>query len=194
MNDQQNPPTPKKKNTKSIILSIVGFIAGFVAVSVIFAIINNINNAWTPYKSSEHGFTVSFPGSPSIDREEISVNGISVPFTQYSRTNRNKSYMVAISKYPKDIIDVTTDIRGSLNGAINGSAQNTDSTIEASNNNIEFLGYPAASAVFRGLIDGKTVVSRAIYFIKDNNLYMLMTAGSNESEFDRFIESFHFND
>ena len=194
--------TTKDKNFKPLIF-IVALLAA-VAAAVIIALVfgdsakapNNNDIAtsteWKPFKSSEHGFTVSFPGFPTTDRQDLDVYGVIVPYTTYTKETNDRSFVAAISNYPEQI-DIMSNPRGVLDGSINGSAQNSGSTIEESSNDIEFLGNPAGSAVLKSTSGGKTMTMYALYFLKDNNLYMLMAAGVSQSDFDKFTSSFHFN-
>jgi len=196
-------PNQSKSNLKPLAF-VIAFIISAAAVTAIFMI--NSDNAeapsndkitnstdWKPYRASEHGFTVSFPGFPVAERQDLDVYGIIVPHTTYTKESKDKVFIVAVSSYPKNKIDIMTDPRSALDGSINGSAQNSDSVIVTSDNNIEFLGNPAASATLKNTTEGKRIIMYCLYFLKDNNLYTIMTVGAERDQFDYMVDSFHFN-
>lgn len=212
---QPSGQTPDNKKTTQVAVVIGSIIAALVLLVGLGLLIRNMsddsetNSAddtnsssflddsdMTPYVSSEYNFTVDFPGFPATEHSTLDVEGAAVPYTQYVKEtdNGSKAYMLQVATYPESDFDLTGQERGSLDGAINGSAQNSGATIVNSSNDGTFHGYPSAEATLSYAEAGTTYTMYALYFIKDNALYTLMTIGVDEDAFDAFTESFKFND
>ncbi|MCL1839559.1 hypothetical protein FWF89_00965 [Candidatus Saccharibacteria bacterium] len=222
MNKTKSTPTKqdKKSNLKPLIFIIILVIAAAITTAII--VINSdpaeapghndviddsdvdpdyatyIATDWSdwgavPYKSSEYGFTVNFPGSPIPEHQNLDVDDIIVPYSTYSIENNNKAYVAAVSSYPKDKVDIMAKPRDVLEGSVNGSAQNSGSRIKSFDNDREFLGNPAAFAVLENTSGVQTATMRCLYFLKNNNLYMLMTINVDQAEFYYFSNSFKFS-
>lgn len=204
----------QKSGSGKTIALIVGALALVVVAAIVVMVVSLNNKAdddkktadkatdkivngtdWEAYKSSEHGFTVDFPGFPSTKSQNLDVEGVPVPLTQYVKDldNGSKAYIAQVAKYPKDQLDITANIRGALDGSINGSAQGDDSTITDSENSSEFLGYPAATATVQNTQSSEPITIYTLSFVKGNDLYTLMTAGVSKPDFDRFTKSFKFD-
>ncbi len=204
--DLQNKGKSKRKSVLTTIVTIVVIV--FVTVGTRVIINTQINKEKatpesllkseeiTPYVSSEHGFTVDFPGFPSTEHSTLDIEGVSVPYTQYVKelNNGNTAYMVQVAKYPKSEIDITGQERGSLDGALNGMVQNIGATIVSSSNNDTFINYPSAEAHLTYTEDGKTYDVYVRNFIKDNSLYTIATTGESRSAFDTFANSLTFQE
>ncbi len=97
--DLQNKGKSKRKSVLTTIVTIVVIV--FVTVGTRVIINTQINKEKatpesllkseeiTPYVSSEHGFTVDFPGFPSTEHSTLDIEGVSVPYTQYVKELNN---------------------------------------------------------------------------------------------------------
>jgi hypothetical protein len=198
---------PKRKKRSRRALIVLLSITAIFVVLIVVAIVSSSSDtntdsgsflnseSVTPYTSAQHGFTVSFPGFPTTEKSNIDVEGVSVPYTYYSKEidNGNKFYATQVVEYPASDFDFTGQERGSLDGSINGMAQGEGITLVTSSNNATFLGYPSASATFKASSDGQTYDMYTVNFLKGNNLYVLMTAGETKASFDNFVSSFRLN-
>ncbi|MCL2444514.1 hypothetical protein FWD07_00135 [Candidatus Saccharibacteria bacterium] len=185
-NDAQNEQTQRSPKQAIIgVLAAVMFIAGAMGVRAFM-------NRWTTFTSDESGFSISAPVSPDQTTQTPRVSGFSIPTTMYLFDNGDNAFTVSVARYPDDL-DVMSDYRTTLEGALVGSAQNTRSTIDESDNTGEFLGHPAITGIMSGTLDGRDVTTRVVYFLVDNNLWMLMGMNTGESNFQRFVDSLEFN-
>jgi len=208
MSDEQYIAEAPKRKRRSIILwaVLLSFVALLIISIAILVVSTNSDStsssssileseAIAPYTSSEHGFTVSFPGFPTTEHATIDVQGISVPYTYYAKEtdNGNKVYAVQVVKYPTSGFNLSGQERGSLDGAINGMAQDAGSTIVESSNNGTFLGYPSAEATIKVNDNGDVYDTYAKAFIKGNDLFLIYVAGVSKESFNSFVDSYKFN-
>lgn len=199
---------PKRKKNRAITLVVTLSVILIFIILIVVAVITSSSSSTStsgssllssetikPYVSSEHGFTVEFPGFPATEHSTLDVNGVTVPYTYYSKEldNGSKSYGVQVVNYPTSGFKLVGQERGALDGAINGMAQNSGATIISSSNNDTFQGYPSAEASFSINEQGQTYTMYSLNFIKGNDMYVLMAIGENESVFKTFTNSFRFN-
>lgn len=196
----------RKKRSRRALIVLLSIIAIFV-VLIVVAIVSSSSDTTTdsgsflnsesvtPYSSAEHGFVVSFPGFPTTEHDSLDVQGVSVPYTYYSKDidNGSRVYAVQVVQYPVSEFNLSGQERGSLDGSINGTAQTDGFTLVTSSNNGTFRGYPSATATYRYSKDGESGDVYAQNFIKGNTLYVVMTIGESKTTFDNFVESFRFN-
>lgn len=202
--------TDKQNNKKSVpiivgIVSVIILIGSFIGIRALIGSLSKSDTdspssflsseEVTPYVSSQHGFSVDFPGFPEAENTLQDIEGVPVPFTQYSKEleKGNKAYLVQVVEYPLSNFDLSGRERGSLDGAINGMAQGSGFTIVSSSNDGTFLGYPSAEVKLIGTSDGKEYDMYALNFIKGNSLYTITGVGLDKPEFDKFVNSFKLN-
>ena len=174
-----------QKSPKQMMMGVlvaVVFIAGAVGVRAFM-------NRWTTFVADESGFSVSAPVRPDRTTHTPRVAGFSIPTTMYLFDNGREAFTVSVARYPEGL-DVMADYRTTLEGALDGSARNTRSTIDESDNTVEFLGHPAITGMMSGTMDGRDVTTRVVYFLIDNDLWMIMGANTSEADFLRFRDSF----
>ena len=148
------------------------------------------DTSWRDYNSTQFGFKQSFPGNPTASNSSIAVQGIDVPITTYERDNNEAYYATEAIAYPADF-DMS-DVDARLEGALNGSIQNTKGAVLTSSSFTELAGHRAIKGVLTVTRNGQTLVERETAFLKGNNMYLIITSGASEDDFNQFVNSFQF--
>lgn len=145
----------------------------------------------TPYISTQHGFTINFPTTPTNTNSSIDVQGVSVPTSTYTSemNNGNTAYLVAVDSYPEqfDVSDSKAVLEAGLNGQLTSEKAKL---ISSSYGTLE--GYTSLNSHSTVDISGQPFDSFATLFLKGNTLYQIVTIGANESDFNAFVGSFQF--
>lgn len=198
---------PRRKRNRAIGLTIALSLLGLILFLIIAAVVSgsvddtqnssSIVNSETPeqYISSEHGFSVNFPGFPSTEHSTLDVDGTPVPYTVYSKeiNNGGQAYLVQVNQYSATAdIDVTGNERGVLDAAINTVIRSEGTTLIESSNNEYIQGYPASASSYTSADDGHTYTIYVLNVIKGNDMYTIMTVDESKESFDAFVNSFVF--
>lgn len=201
-------PTIKQhtKSSKKIKYSIFGWISLVIILFAVYVlkdyISSQINSAksnvdsgklisdtsWKLYTSTQDGFSVSFPGLPVSENASIDVEGYAIPYATYERDNGDSYLLIGVYKYPSNF-DMS-DVNARLEGALNGSIQNTQGASLDTSEYIQLDGRKAIKAKYIVSQSGQTIVVRYLATMLGNTLYLLM-GSCDEPDFDIFINSFH---
>lgn len=180
------------------VVTLIAFFVGFAVVSALFqtGASNPTNNlttdtGWRPYTSSQFGFTASFPGNAATSNSSLDVQGVSVPTTTYERDNGSSYYLIQVIEYPSQFDMSDTNAR--LEGALNGSVENTKNATLASSSFTQFAGYTAIQGVISVPNGSDTITEHETAFLKGNTMYVLLSSGGSDDDNSTFTNSFHFN-
>lgn len=200
------PTTPPKPagSQKRLLMIIVGVVVALVIGGVVFTALNRdkssqdaVNDLLNSedkkeFTSTEHGFSIQFPGFPDISRETLDIEGRQVPMTTYIKevNNGNTAFTVGVVNYPTEF-DFSTEAtqKSSLEGSLNGSAQSINGEITASELKTH-LGMPAITGTIHGSHQGTEFDYYTLNFLRDNSLYQIATVNAAKADFDEFVNSF----
>lgn len=153
---------------------------------------------WTQYTSNNHPFTVALPGIPAIIKERNETDGISVSDTLYTVHYRGITLWIQVFGYPINQVDIMADPRPHLTVIKEILALEPEVSITCFDNDLEFMGNPAALIDIHRLFDKEQKSFHFLCFIRDNNLYELVAEGPVDSAteidkaFSRLIDTFFF--
>ncbi len=143
--------------------------------------------SWTSFRDPNGGFTVEFPGQPSVKRSsQPAGNGSSVAMTGYSANSGAASMNVIDTDFSRYSLDATKVLDSAA------AATKTSAAQTLSDSSITVDGQPGRALV---IVDraGNRVTDR-IFLVK-GHLYQVMgmaPAASPHDDSDRFVNSFHF--
>jgi hypothetical protein len=150
------------------------------------------NNNVKTYTSAQYNFSADFPGLPVEKNSSEKIQDYDVPTTTIEKDldNGSKVYYIQIVNYPAafDMSDTTAR----LEGAFNGSVQNTKGASNPTNKLIKFANFDGIGGSYNVDSDGQTYTVRLVHFLNGNKLYTLMAIGTSDEEYQSFINSFHF--
>jgi hypothetical protein len=178
---------------------IAGFLIGFAIVGAILGH-NNIapsnptalttDTSWRPYTSTAYGFNVEFPGNPTASNNSLDVQGVSVPYTNYERDNDSSYWVTEVFDYPSQF-DMS-DVNARLEGALNGSVENTQGATLANSSFTTMAGYTAINGKLVVQNGNGTINEYVKGFLKGNQMFYFIGSGATESDFNYFTNSFRF--
>jgi heme/copper-type cytochrome/quinol oxidase subunit 2 len=196
-----------KARILGIVSTLLGIIVVYAAAILSSALIGNLsnrdagaggssqpatNNSVKTYTSAQYNFSADFPGLPVEKNSSEKIQDHDVPTTTIEKEldNGGKVYYIQIVNYPSDFDMSDTTAR--LEGAFNGSVQNTKGASNPTNKLIKFANHDGISGSYDVDSDGQTYTVRLIHFLNGNQLYSLMAIGTSDEEYQSFISSFHF--
>jgi len=157
------------------------------------------SSPWTKYTSSQHNFSVDFPGIPTVVNDPNTIEDIDVSDTLYKVEKEGIAVWVQVLGYLKSQIDITTDPHSHLAMFTDILALEPDVSITCYENSVRFLGNPAITIDIQRLNDQEDISTCFLCFIYDNSIFELVTEGRSglgaeiKLVFNRFVSSFHFD-
>lgn len=149
----------------------------------------NASVVTTPFTSTQHGFSITFPSTPTEENSTQTVQGVSVPGSTYSsETNYgNTAYFVYVSDYPSqfDMSDINARLEGALNGLVNSGSGTLISSAYGTT-----AGYTSLSGHATIYQNDQSYDVYSTVFLKANILFQIMTIGASENEFNQFAHTF----
>lgn len=156
---------------------------------------SNADKSSRLYTSVKHGFSVNFPGEPSVQNSSLlfkqAGRDIRVPFTIYKGDDGQALYTVIVYEYSSEFN--MSDIDARLKGALNGSIQNFKSARIVNSKFSQFAGHRSINGAISVDSGGETHSISVIAFLKDNTLYLLQTVDTYQINFNGFVNSFQLN-
>ena len=193
----------KQSGIKAKTISVVAFIVGFAIVGAVINHFNSTNSSQSPnyltsstsirpYTSTQYGFTINFPGNPTVTDSNVQVQGVSVPTTNYERDNNNGNtdFYVSVDAYPSSF-DMS-DVKARLEGALNGEIENTKGAVLDSSSFGTLAGYTSITGHSTVNESGQTFDMYDTSLLKGNTLFNILTVGASQSAFNNFASSFQF--
>jgi|GEM_PF-3706904 hypothetical protein len=137
------------------------------------------------YKSSKDGFSVKFPGEPTVNNTSSVTGDITIPITQYTYVTTTSNHSVQIAVSPQSLAGVEKDF---LTSVLDGMAMGSGTTIESSKIGT-YQGYTSLTAT----LSSSASTLRTLLFIKGRNIYIISTFGTSKAQHDSFVSSFKLN-
>ncbi len=158
----------------------------FFIVLLLFGCGKLFEEKLTEFTSKEGRFSVSMPGEPGKQTDNIPTAVGSIETHIFMVEKSNIAYMVAYSDYPSEMVQQSNpdDV---LDGAKKGAMQNIDGKITKE----ELIAYGEAPAVelYFSAKGGKGK-GQAVIVLSGNRLYQALAVGSNLLYPDRTVEKF----
>jgi hypothetical protein len=144
------------------------------------------------YVAVDHGFTMQFPGFPIISNERIPIEGYDVPMTMYEREIKNgeEAYFAIVWDYQR--LPMTED-EITLEGALNGMAQNMEGATLNTSTQQPLGGLPGLEGTITVPVEGKSYESFARLTKRGMKMYGVWTIGAPYADFEIFATSFQFH-
>jgi len=191
----------KKKSSSVLgkIGGVVGFLIGFAIVGALLHHGSNspsnstaltTSTSWRTYTSTQDGFSIQFPGNPTPSNSSISVQGVSVPYDSYERDNNSSYWAVEVFKYTSQF-DMS-DVNARLEGALNGSVENTKGATLTSSSYTRMAGHTAITGLLSVSQSNQTINEYITDFLNGNTMYSFIGSGATQSNFNQFTGSFQF--
>lgn len=182
--------TSKKKSTINRIMPFVWTAVLVIISSILGTLLFHHSPSWKQFTSSEGYFSISLPGTPSVEKYPMDTAQGTVNINSYWLETKTATYMVSYYDYSDLIIQQLTSeqiLESGKNEAVanvNGKLQ-SESTISSEN-------YPGKQYVI-AYGDGKTTASIRLYLV-DHRLYHLVAVTSNNNansqKVSKFLDSF----
>jgi hypothetical protein len=119
-----------------------------------------------PFVATDAGFSAVFPTTPQQSTQNTTQTGVSITMTLYLATTNDEQVGVGVAQLP--LAPQGAAIQAGLDGAVDGSAKNTNGTI-VSRSNTTFLGQPAEDAV----IQAQGAVAHERVFFTGSKIWVL---------------------
>jgi|GEM_PF-4584424 hypothetical protein len=199
---ENKPSSTTQTKSYKVLITIVGVLAALFAYGVIRGVVSTLQGSGTPtdnitgstswkeFNSTKFAFKISFPGLPTASDSSISVQGIDVPTTTYEKDLGDSYYTVQVVSYPSQFI--MSDINARLEGALNGSVQNTEGATLTSSSYLTFNGYTALRGTISVPENDPPYTEYELLFLKGNDLYIFLSVGASEDDFNKFVNSFGY--
>jgi hypothetical protein len=127
---------------------------------------------WAPYEAPDGRFVVEMPGTPTVETEDRTVEGVPTTLTVYDVVTDEGEYFV-------DTIQVSggysyTDTNAALDGAVDGIATMHEGMTVTHRDVVDFAGNNARSF---GIDYGDGIEAEALAFTSGDRIYILGVAG-----------------
>lgn len=189
------PPTPPPPvpTWRRALPFIIGFAVLVVTAVAVFAFLRFLDpgNKFpdTPaaepvlYSSSEHGYSVEFPGTPEESSQNLTVGGHEVTLYSAGFDAGNAAWASNSVEFPAELV---SEVGGMLEGSINGAISSTPGATLTSTEELVLDGLPA----LRGEATTPDGPLHLVVAFDGPIQYQLLVFGAELSEADRFFDSF----
>ena len=163
------------------------FIMGELGFRGLRCQLGNINS----YTSTKYGFSINFPGNPTVTNTSDQLQGGSIAITKYESfsSNGNLGYAVEVYVYSSNF-DLS-NVKTSLQGVLANEVKSEKATLVSSSFGT-LAGYTTLTGHLKGNASGQTFDIYGTNLLKGNTLFKIVTINVNRSDFNNFVNSFKF--
>ena len=140
------------------------------------------------FVAQDAGFSAVFPTTPQRQQQQIDTAGVTLQATLYIATTSDE--VVGAASAPTPFNPSGSSLQAGLDGAINGTAQNTKGTV-VSRSMTTYLGVPAEDGVVSTPSSG--VIHERVLF-RDRKIFVLLVitekANTAHPHYDRLLATF----
>jgi hypothetical protein len=195
------PVPPPASKTRMIVLIVVGvLVAAAVAVGV-FALLRFLDPADkfpdsstsdTPagetvlYSSSDHGYSVEFPGEPTESSQTVPIAGHDIVLDTVGWESGDTAFAANVAEFPAELVG---EVGAMLSGSVEGAVANIPGAELISKEEIQLAGLPA----IRGEASSPSGPLTIVVAFDGPIQYQLFVLGVEPAEADPFFDSFRLD-